>query len=176
MNFDLSQYSSNLYTTTSQIDRTLRVLEAAETGIINLINRFSELSHTSTTIEANKVKKNILNYLNNTKIENRTLFNTNWSWNLIPRTQVITSNNTCRIIWNYYISIVDNGNGTYGAISYGYQKPLFNNTGTVPENTNIANILIHLSQETNRLQTIIRTVKYRKCSILNILSINNKFL
>ena len=50
MNFDLSQYSSNLYTTTSQIDRTLRVLEAAETGIINLINRFSELSHTSTTI------------------------------------------------------------------------------------------------------------------------------
>lgn len=176
MNFDLSQYSSNLYTTTSQIERTLRVLQAAETGIINLINKFSELSQTTSTTEADKVKASIIDYLNNTKIENRTLFNTNWSWNLIPRTQVITSNNLCRISWNYFVSIVDNGNGTYGAISYGYQKPLFNNTGSVPQNTNLANILIHLSQETNRLQTIIRTVKYRKCSILNILSINNKFL
>ena len=176
MNFDLTQYSSNLFTTTAQIDRTLRVLEAAETGVIELINKFSELSQTANSLEANKVKKSIIDYLNNKKIENRTLFNTNWSWNLIPRTQVISSNNICRIIWNYFISIVDNGNNTYGAISYGYQKPLFNNTGTVAENSNIANILIHLSQETNRLQTIIRTVKYRKCAVLNILSINNKFL
>jgi len=176
MNFDLSQYSSNLYTITAQIERTLRVLQSAETGIIDLINKFSELSQTTSTLEANKVKASIIDYLKNTKIENRTLFNTNWSWNLIPRTQVISSNNTCRISWNYFVSIVDNGNGTYGSISYGYSKPLFNNTGSVPENANLANILIHLSQETNRLQTIIRTVKYRKCAVLNILSINNKFL
>ena len=101
MNFDLSQYSSNLYTITAQIERTLRVLQSAETGVIDLINKFSELSQTTSTLEADKVKASIIDYLNNKKIENRTLFNTNWSWNLIPRTQVISSNNTCRISWNY---------------------------------------------------------------------------
>lgn len=176
MNFDLKEYSVNLFTTTSIIERTLKVLAEAEKGVIFLINRFSELSQTTSSIEADAVKKKIINYLNSTKIENRTLFNTNWSWNIIPRTQVISSNNICRIYWNYFIDITDNGDGTYGKISYGNSKPLNNNNGTVPENTNIANLLVDLSKETNRLQTIIRTVKYRKCSILNILSINNKYL
>tara|TARA_B100000902_G_C26903002_1_gene713047 strand:+ start:161 stop:691 length:531 start_codon:yes stop_codon:yes gene_type:complete len=176
MNFDLSQYSSNLYTSTFLIDRALKILTEAEVGIISLINRFSELSQTTNSIESNAIKRKILDYLNKTKNENRTLFNTNWSWNIIPRSQSITSNNLCRIIWNYYVDIVDNGNGTYGAISYGYEKPLNNNAGNIAENTNIANLLVHLSSEISRIQTIIRVVKYRKCAILNILSINNKFL
>jgi len=176
MNFDLSKYSSNLFTTTLTVERALRILAQAERGVVSLINRFSELSQTATTIEADAVKKKIIDYLNNTKVDNRTLFNTNWSWNIIPRTQVVSSNNICRMEWNYFISIVDNGNGTYGAISYGNVKPLTNNAGNIPENTNIANLLINLAQETNRLQTIIRIIKYRKCSILNILSINNQYL
>ncbi len=176
MNFDLSEYSTNLYTTTLTVERALRILAQAEIGIVSLINLFSELSQTRTTVEADAVKKKILNYLKNTKVDNRTLFNTNWSWNIIPRTQLTSSNNICRIEWNYFISIVDNGNGTYGAISYGISKPLTNNAGNIPANTNIANLLVHLAQETNRLQTIIRVVKYRKCAILNILSINNQYL
>ena len=64
-----------------------------------------------------------------------------------------------------------NGDGTYGTISYGYEKPLNNSTGNIPENTNIANLLVHLSAEISRIQTLIRVVKYRKCAILNILSI-----
>lgn len=176
MNFDLSQYSSNLYTSTFLVDRALKILAAAEVGVISLINRFSELSQTTSSIESNATKRKIITYLNNTKNENRTLFNTNWSWNIIPRTQTITSNNLCRITWNYFVDIVDNGDGTYGAISYGYEKPLYNNTGNIAENTNIANLLVHLSAEISRIQTLIRVIKYRKCAILNILSINNKFL
>ena len=176
MNFNLAEYSSNLYTNTFMIDRALKVLAFADKSLVTIINLFSELSQTQSTTESNAVKKKILSYLNTHKIENRTVFNTNWSWNIIPRTQVVSSNNTCRISWGYYISIVDNGDGTYGAISYGSNKNLKNSDGTTPENTNIANLLVDISAETNRLNTVIRTVKYRRCSILNILSINNNYL
>ena len=76
MNFDLERYSNNIFTTTVMIDRTLRVLKEAEVGIISLINRFSELSQTTSSVESNKVKKKIIDYLNSTRVENRTLFNT----------------------------------------------------------------------------------------------------
>lgn len=176
MNFDLAAYSSDLYTNTFMIDRAIKVLTEAEKSLVTVINLFSELSQTIGTVDSNTVKKKIVSYLDTHKIENRTVFNTFWSWNIIPRNQSVGSNNTCRISWAYFISIVDNGDGTYGAISYGNTKNVNNSSGTVPENTNIANLLIDISSETNRLNTIIRTVRYRKCAILNILSINNNYL
>lgn len=173
MNIDLAKYSSELYNNVTVLDKAKLVLDKAEEVIVHMINMIYDLSLFTETADINLQKGKILTYMKETVMQNRTMFNTNWSWNIIPRSQISTSNNQCRFLWNYFITIVDNGDETYGSISYGNVKPLQNN---VVENTNIANFLLDLNQENSRIQMLQRQLLYRRCSLLNILGVNNKFL